>query len=483
MPYVNLPIFGNGAALLSPASLTQSLVDTQESAAWDLLGKILRYSSKTFFASFGWGNLELAPAVYPLALAATLAALAGAVWAQARHMWGLPRWALPLCAALVALVEAQTLILAAQRHDVFMAPGRYLLPMITPLMAALAVGGCALARGIWHRLAQGRPLPTVIPPLLLARSWPRDCTSAGRHPPGLRPAAAAHSGAGGAEMTAPLGLTFGESMELLGYRLTADDLLPGRYLEITLYWRCLAPMESNYTVAVQALDYGRRFYGGVDSYPGGGNFATRLWQPGDVFADHYRLRVGKDFPAPGLAQMQVTVYDRDVRENLAVTEASGAPAGDAAVFGRLRVGAREPAFAADGPPAATFGDAVTLQGVTAPAALAAGEAATIEFDWEALAPLGSEYTVFVHLVGPDGQTVAQADAPPAAGACPTDLWAAGDQIVDAHTLAVPADAPAGDYAVQVGFYRPDTGERLPVADAAGAPLPDGQYVIEGLSLP
>ncbi len=201
-----------------------------------------------------------------------------------------------------------------------------------------------------------------------------------------------------------------------------------------------------------------------------------------MFADRYRVRLGKDFPAPGLAQGQVTAYDRNVRDNLPVTAPDGASAGDTVVFGRLRVGAREAAFEAPAVPLATFWRRRGLADQRLSPALAAGETVAVTFYWQALAPLGQDYTVFVHLVGPNGNTVAQADAPPANGAFPTDLWQAADQIVDVHELAVPADAPAGAYTLCVGFYRPDTGERLPATDGAGVacPRPD---LHQRLSLP
>ncbi len=82
--------------------------------------------------------------------------------------------------------------------------------------------------------------------------------------------------------------------------------------------------------------------------------------------------------------------------------------------------------------------------------------------WQAQAIPQGDYTVFVHLLDPDGKLIAQADSPPAAGVYPTSLWDAGEIIADRHPL--PQLAP-GHYLIQVGLYRPETGERLPVAEA------------------
>ncbi len=62
-----------------------------------------------------------------------------------------------------------------------------------------------------------------------------------------------------------------------------------------------------------------------------------------------------------------------------------------------------------------------------------------------------------------------ADSPPVDGRRPTDGWAEGETIIDPHLIAVPAGAPPGDYALEIGLYVPATGQRLPLADAAAQP--------------
>jgi hypothetical protein len=45
--------------------------------------------------------------------------------------------------------------------------------------------------------------------------------------------------------------------------------------------------------------------------------------------------------------------------------------------------------------------------------------------WAKREPIGEPLTVFVHLVGPDGQLVDQHDGPPNGGLDPTDAWPDG----------------------------------------------------------
>ena len=85
--------------------------------------------------------------------------------------------------------------------------------------------------------------------------------------------------------------------------------------------------------------------------------------------------------------------------------------------------------------------------------------------WEALAPLEVDYTVFVHLVDENGQLAGTGDGPPLGGAFPTSVWNPGDWVPDEHDIPLPPDLPSGVYTVQVGWYDPTTGARLPAVQA------------------
>ena len=50
-------------------------------------------------------------------------------------------------------------------------------------------------------------------------------------------------------------------------------------------------------------------------------------------------------------------------------------------------------------------------------------------------------------------------------------WQPGEGIVDARIIPMGA-LPTGEYAVFVGAYDPDTGERFPMVDNTGHNLPD-----------
>ncbi|MDM8521362.1 DUF2079 domain-containing protein [Anaerolineales bacterium HSG6] len=73
---------------------------------------------------------------------------------------------------------------------------------------------------------------------------------------------------------------------------------------------------------------------------------------------------------------------------------------------------------------------------------------------------------FVQLIGPDGQLYGQYDSPPDNGHYPTPLWQPSEVISDMVSFPVNSPRPTGNYMLHVGFYNPDTGERLPLTSGA-----------------
>ena len=93
--------------------------------------------------------------------------------------------------------------------------------------------------------------------------------------------------------------------------------------------------------------------------------------------------------------------------------------------------------------------------------LPAGAALSVTLIWDALAAVPADYTVFVHLLGADGQLVAQHDGTPLFGTRPTSTWQPGERLLDRHDFVLPegVGVPAG--VLRAGLYLPATLERLP----------------------
>jgi len=94
---------------------------------------------------------------------------------------------------------------------------------------------------------------------------------------------------------------------------------------------------------------------------------------------------------------------------------------------------------------------------------------TLTLTWQTVEPLADDYTIFVHLLAPDGSKVAQRDTRPCDGECLTNTWQPGEIIVDRYQLSLAPDAvadllhaPSGRYRLAVGLYLLDSGERAAV---------------------
>ncbi len=127
-------------------------------------------------------------------------------------------------------------------------------------------------------------------------------------------------------------------------------------------------------------------------------------------------------------------------------------------------------------PLAIFGDhqlallAVTTQGLPQPAPalaangdLSATGVVSVTVQWQALQPIGRDYTVFFQAIGPDGAVWGQQDTMPLAGERPTSQWEPGQVVVDRYRVALKPGAPLGSYHALLGFYLYQTGERLRTA--------------------
>ncbi|MEA3345520.1 MAG: DUF2723 domain-containing protein [Chloroflexota bacterium] len=83
------------------------------------------------------------------------------------------------------------------------------------------------------------------------------------------------------------------------------------------------------------------------------------------------------------------------------------------------------------------------------AAIGPGQPLELSLAWRPLTTLEKDCSLFVHLVGEDGVSVAQADSRHAAG-----RYKPREVLIDRHTLFLRPAVPPGDYTLIVGAYTP-----------------------------
>lgn len=128
-------------------------------------------------------------------------------------------------------------------------------------------------------------------------------------------------------------------------------------------------------------------------------------------------------------------------------------------------------FAPDLP--ARFNGAINLEGVEiVNAQVKRGEALVALLYWRPAKLIGKDYSVFAHLINPNGQTVSGADSQPQRGRAPTTTWLAQRILVDCIVIPIDAAVLPGEYQLQFGLYDSATMQRLAVLDSRGDSVTD-----------
>ncbi len=264
------------------------------------------------------------------------------------------------------------------------------------------------------------------------------------------------------EIRQRLDLELNAGLSLLGANLDTTQIRPGEPVYLTLFWQ--AHQDRTAIPSGQHTDYSVGLYlqnvGGDDislynGAPVHGTYPTSLWVQGEVVVDRYnpRLPLLAADAAPGDYPLALTLTDPDGEGGL-----------DPTILGTLTLIATDRTFdvpAIGHPQQATLGDQVELLGYDIDVTNARPDGAIhLTLIWRALTEMDTSYTVFTHLLGPDGQIAAQQDNVPISGTYPTTLWLPGEIVSDLYTISLPEDMPAGDYPVTVGFYLPENGLRL-----------------------
>ncbi len=371
-------------------------------------------------------------------------------------------------------VRASVLVLAAWLGFIFIAQiqfirttvgadqGRYLFPAISALAFFLVVGLVQLSTTLKHYASWVTSFALVGGSLMLALLVPFAYTL----PAYARPALLASSEVSGISHLAHA--TFGGQFQLLGYDLNTHSVKPGDTVKVNLYWRALTAMPESYRVFVHLIGQDNRSAGGIDVIPGRGAFPTVYWKPGDTLRDTVAVPVQSN-AMPGKYSVEIGVYPSgDAGGRLTVTESGDdrvvvdtvkvAPLHGVAYMPQTRLGA-------------TFDSTADLTGYDA---RVDGDQLLLTLYWQSIARFERDYTVFVHVLDAGGKIVAQADRQPQDGNYPTSMWDPGEQVKDGYEFALPRP---GEYRVEIGIYRQDTGERLPVSGGGS----DGDHV--AFSLP
>lgn len=485
-----LLILGVAALFVIPWLVRQTVLygdptgTSREMAEWGLrerpitladLGPDLYWLRTSFWGRLGYNQIPLAGWIYDFLDVITLLALAGLVRLAIRRRRS----------SLLATRSSQFAILGAAFLFTsgpmivrrFLRPmpnfGRYLFPVLPAIAIFLVAGLLAWIPRRWHGRAAAAlsagmgalGLGALLFFLVPAYTRPPIYNASTAPKPGHR-----------------LDWVYLENSQplarLSGYDLQGEVAEPGDTVHVILYWEVLGETPANYLLFAQLFGRAGAKVGQRDTYPGLGHYPTSFWQPDQVIADEVAIPVAPDATGPSRLRLDVGLYRRGDGKRLAVVDSAARPVG-AATAGWLKLapseGTSQPAISTD----YRLGDAITLAGFDL-----VKEAASLYLVpyWAPAAPMERDYTVFVHLVGPDGAVAVQDDGPPIDGDYPTSFWSPGEWIADERLIPTEG-LPPGTYHLYIGMYLLETGERLPVTDAQGARLLNDAVPLGEVELP
>lgn len=114
-----------------------------------------------------------------------------------------------------------------------------------------------------------------------------------------------------------LGATFGDQIQLVGYRVAQDQAPAGGALTLTLYWQAERKPDADYTVFMHLVDQDGKRWGQHDGYPTGNYLLTSAWEPGRLLRGEYAVPIAREAP-PGEYHLLVGLYNLATMRRLPV---------------------------------------------------------------------------------------------------------------------------------------------------------------------
>lgn len=230
------------------------------------------------------------------------------------------------------------------------------------------------------------------------------------------------------------------------------ERMQGDWLVTAVTWRAAAGPLAEMSACLDLIDEAGQSAQQA-CYPLSNDWPAAQWQDGEIVREEYPLQIAPFLP-PG--PYAVTLSLRDA--------AGSQPLGQPAVVGTLLVSAIPRNFdpPQDAAPLAAWNDEIELVSahlLETPGVL------RIALYWHTADRIDNSYKLFVHVTDQaTGALIAQEDRVPGNWVRPTYWWEAGEYVTE--VIYLPADAAADGHDIWVGWYNPDSGQRLPISRSA-----------------
>lgn len=287
----NLIQFGDPLALNWRAVAYPDIVRTAP-VSWAEIVDSSQAAWASFWAKFGWGNVNADDWMYQLLGVVTTVAVIGFAIRLARE-WrrpGFPRRGFSLLVLDIVGVAA-VFVGFWYSYPVGGDQGRYMFTALAPLAIFFVWGLAAMFPRRWDAapsvvtsvglLALAAALPfTTIVPAYVPFAPPAPIT------PSQVPATAVRTD-----------LVFGDEIRVYSYLLPSGGAARGKTLSVKFYWQAIRQPTSDDNVSVRLVAANGRLLDQKLRRPGGRRSPTDLWKPGEIIPDIFRLTVPEDAPA------------------------------------------------------------------------------------------------------------------------------------------------------------------------------------------
>jgi hypothetical protein len=470
----------------APTSLISTGLAVSLRDGW--LPQIFINAFRTFWGTFGWGNVQMPDGVYTIMAALVLLGGLGCII-------GLRRAGPPMRDGLVIIILLAIAMVLLPGYRAFfyqsptLLPGRYLMPGLVAYAGIVGFGwvllGREIGRSAWRlgirdwrfEIKSGflRNLQSRISNLSVSQFITVLLAVAVVLVPfGVIAPAYALPAIQKTPDTTPALLTFEDVVQVTSVNAETTYLQDREgqrhYAHVRITWRALKRTTENYAFGISILGRDAEVLGNLNVEPARGAYPSTNWNRGDTFEDEYYVLLEKPCARlPALGRVNVSVYEfkrvEDQRNTIAMSITHQLQARDgegravAPIVGRFRIDEPlQPMAVFWQPPLGAF-DNIALRQINMPADIQAGTAMTIQLTYEVWGGSSVAGNAFVHVYNERGIRVAQDDHVPLMATYPTDMWQPGECIDDTFALRIPITA-TGTLRAVTGFYSPVTGVRF-----------------------
>jgi hypothetical protein len=263
----------------------------------------------------------------------------------------------------------------------------------------------------------------------------------------------------------PAGSAVTESMQFHWARYGPEQIAPTDPIYISSRWGSTRDMGLDYDLCFQLVDSAGRT-AQEQCQRLGGEWPTSKWTVGEVALGNMIIRIDP-FMAAGDYRIRAALVDSNPSNVV----------GEPIDIGPLTVRGKSRVY--ELPDDVQSADAFWEEKIGLPGYRLHGTRDQLEMTlyWQALSRMDASYKFFTHLVNEsNGAVVAQNDAVPRQWSYPTNWWEQNEVVEDTIVLPVDDVAP-GNYLLYVGWYDPETGDRLDATTASGEPYLDNSVLL------